>query len=130
MVSQAKAAPADGTYRVLVRDLYNRGSPRFVYRLAIRREQPDFRLAALAPFPVNPQQQQVGPWSTLLRKGSSESLQVLAFRRDGFNENIEVTAEGLPPAIVSESVLNVSTSSGTLQARIESNGRRPKLFVI
>ena len=48
-------APADGTYRVLVRDLYNasRADPRHVYRLSIRPAQPDFRLVAVPRFPPN-----------------------------------------------------------------------------
>jgi len=109
------AAPADGTYRVLIRDLYNRGSPKFVYRLAIRREQPDFRLAALPPFPMNPQQPQVGPWSALLRRGGSESLQVVAFRRDGFAGDIEVSVEGLPPGVTCPNItLGPGQNSGML----------------
>ncbi len=98
------AVPADGTYRVLIGDLYNRGNPRFVYRLAIRKEAPDFRLAAVAPFPINPQQQLANPWSLLLRRGGLEDLRVYAFRRDGFNENIEVSVEGLPPGVTCQSV--------------------------
>ncbi len=98
------AVPADGTYRVLIGDLYNRGNPRFVYRLAIRKESPDFRLAAIAHFPVDPQQQLVNPWSALLRRGGSEDLRVYAFRRDGFNDNIEVSVEGLPPGVTCPSV--------------------------
>ena len=42
-------APEDGTYRVMVRDLYgqSRGSPEYVYRLSIRRPAPDFRVLVL-----------------------------------------------------------------------------------
>jgi len=38
----------DGIYRVRVSDLFNRyeNNPRFVYRLSLRRESPDFRLVA------------------------------------------------------------------------------------
>ena len=49
-------APADGTYRVWVRDLYNLGqrSPHHWYHLRVRREEPDFRLAAIAVQPPRP----------------------------------------------------------------------------
>ncbi|MGZ8938437.1 MAG: hypothetical protein ACXW32_04420, partial [Limisphaerales bacterium] len=46
-------APQNGTYRVLVRDLFNLGDarPRYPYRLSLRRESPDFRLVS---FPMPP----------------------------------------------------------------------------
>ena len=42
-----------GSYRLLVRDLFQRTehSPRFVYRLSVRRETPDFRLVAMTLVP-------------------------------------------------------------------------------
>ncbi len=106
------SAPADGTYRVLLRDLYfgSRGDPRFVYRLAIRREQPDFRLVAIPKFSgsqPNANQQNAVVWSLFLRKGGTELIDLVAFRRDGFDGEIIVTAEDLPagvsaqPAVIS-----------------------------
>lgn len=100
-------APDDGTYRILVRDLYSasRGDPRFVYRLAVRPEQPDFRIAALAKFPgAQPNQQQSLIWSPNLQKGGSDTLEIVAFRRDGFDGEIVVTAEGLPPGVTATPV--------------------------
>jgi hypothetical protein len=94
--------PDDGTYRILIRDLYyrNRGNPRFVYRLAIRREQPDFRLAVVSlPDEPLPDQQAVSAAPPLLRKGGAIALEVLAFRRDGFTDEIELAVEGLPPGV-------------------------------
>jgi hypothetical protein len=100
-------APADGKYRILVRDLYSssRGDPRFVYRLAIRPEQPDFRLAAFPKFPGSqPNQPQSLIWSANLRKGANDQIEVVAFRRDGFDGEIVVTAEGLPAGVTSSPV--------------------------
>ncbi|HVW36702.1 MAG TPA: PPC domain-containing protein, partial [Pirellulales bacterium] len=100
-------APADGVYRVLVRDLYfgSRGDPRFVYRLAIRPEQPDFRLVAMPKFSgsqPNANQQASVVWSPLLRKGGTDLIEVVALRRDGFDGEITVTAEGLPSGVTAE----------------------------
>lgn len=94
------AIPADGTYRVMVRDLAlnPRNDPRRIYRLSIHREQPDFRLAALPIYPAN-NKTQARPWNTLLRRGTTERLDVVAFRRDGFAGDISVTAEGLPAGV-------------------------------
>ncbi len=100
-------APADGEYRVIVRDLYSSSQvdPRFVYRLALRRAQPDFRLVAMAPNPgasTNPTGNPAGQWSLNLRKGGAQVIEVYAFRRDGFSEPIEVTIEGLPKGVTCE----------------------------
>jgi hypothetical protein len=92
--------PADGEYRVTLRDLYaeTRGSPRLFYRLAIRHQQPDFRLVALADFPIGGQQSP-NPWTNFLRKGGTDMLRVLALRQDGFAGEIKVHVEGLPEGV-------------------------------
>jgi hypothetical protein len=97
-------APADGTYRVLVRNLanYTAADPRLGYRLAIRAEQPDFRLIAkprLLPFSADPVQNPPTVWNPLLRKGGTEILDVVVFRRDGFNGPVDVSVEGLPAGV-------------------------------
>ncbi|HVX09679.1 MAG TPA: hypothetical protein VHC22_00620 [Pirellulales bacterium] len=100
-------APDTGTYRILVRDLYSssRGDPRFVYRLAVRSEHPDFRLVALPKFPgAQPNQQQSLVWSPNLHKGGSDEIRIVAFRRDGFDAEIVVSAEGLPGGVTAQPV--------------------------
>lgn len=95
-------APADSTYRLSIRDRYfeSRGDLRLQYRLAVRTEQPDFRLVALPVAPMNGQNNNIATaWPIGLRKGDNFSVQVLAFRRDGFDETIEVTTEGLPAGV-------------------------------
>ncbi len=96
------AAPADGRYRLLVRDLFGgtRDDPTNVYRLSLRRESPDFRLAALAePLPATKADRSADPSAPLLRAGGTLGLKVIAFRRDGFAGEIELCAEGLPPGV-------------------------------
>ena len=87
----------DGTYRVLVRDLFNtlHDDPALVYRLSVRREKPDFLLAAL-PARGLPAEQPLPP---LLRKGGAVPVRVVAVRRDGFNGDIQLSAQGLPPGV-------------------------------
>ncbi|MEK6236815.1 MAG: pre-peptidase C-terminal domain-containing protein [Planctomycetales bacterium] len=94
-------APADGKYRVLIRDLYNdsRGDPRFVYRLSIRNENPDFRLVAISVVPAQKNSKTPTMGSSFLRRGGTEAIQVMAFRRDGFKDEIEISAEGLPQGV-------------------------------
>jgi Bacterial pre-peptidase C-terminal domain len=95
-------APEDGTYRLLVRDLYyqSRGNPRFVYRLAVRRENPDFRVVAVAEPPQDPENpNRIPMWTPLLHKGESTGVPVVAMRRDNFNGEIQIGVEGLPEGI-------------------------------
>lgn len=100
--------PEDGIYRVVISDRYadSRGDPTLQYRLCIRREQPDFRLVALTPVPMQDQGQAMNLWELGLRQGDHATLQVMAFRRDGMNEPIELSVEGLPSG--------VSCSGGTI----------------
>jgi Bacterial pre-peptidase C-terminal domain len=97
-------APEDGTYRVLVRNLanYTHADPRLVYRLAIRPAKPDFRVVAkprLIPFSTDPNQNPPTVWSPLLRKGGTELVDVVVFRRDGFTGEVQVSVEGLPQGV-------------------------------
>jgi hypothetical protein len=97
-------APAEGTYRIQVQNLasYAAVDPGLQYRLVIRAEQPDFRLVAkprLLPFNNNAQQNPPTVWSPLLRRGGTEVIDVLVFRRDGFNGPVEITASNLPPGV-------------------------------
>lgn len=112
--------PADGTYRVLVRDLYygSRGDPRYIYRLAIRKPQEDFRLVALCKRPGQNNQQSRGS-AMVLRKGGNEMVEVMAFRQDGYEGEITVTAEGLPGGVTCQPAVigpKMSTAQLVLQA--------------
>ncbi len=93
----------DGAYRLEVRDLFNRyeSNPRFVYRLSLSRETPDFRLVALpqAPPPVNKDAKEAPLWTAFLRRGETTPIKVFAFRRNSFDGQIDLSVEGLPPGI-------------------------------
>jgi hypothetical protein len=96
--------PSDGGYRILVRDLYGNsgGGPKMVYRLAIRHLTGDYRLVALPLVPKHSKNKDKTQAAiTLLRKGGTAVMKVVAFRRNGFNGEIQVRAEGLPPGVTS-----------------------------
>lgn len=92
-------APADGIYRVLLRDGVSQvtGDPRNVYRLVIRRPNPGFRLAAAPGSPSG--------GSLQIRKGGSERIRVVAYRQDRFDGEIKVSVTGLPAGVTSEEVV-------------------------
>lgn len=96
--------PDDGTVRVLIRDQHGSvGDPRRIYRLSIRQPQPDFRVAATTVYPT--MAKDAKPWSHLLRRGGTVAFEVVAFRRDGFNGEIQISAEGLPKGLTANPVL-------------------------
>ena len=91
----------DATYRVLVRDLYSNAvsRPQHVYRLSLRRPQPDFRLVAVPHAPWNPDPAQPMRGTPVLRRGGTAGVRVLAIRRDGFDGEIALTVTGLPEGV-------------------------------
>lgn len=92
-------AKADATYRIGISDLYgdSRGDPRMVYRLIIRKAEPDFRLVAYCE-PQN-NRNQFDVCASVLRRGGATPLKVAIIRRDGFQGEVEITAENLPQGV-------------------------------
>lgn len=87
-------APADGRYQVLVRDVIVGSSPdpRRVYRLSVRREEPDFALAAVS-------RRIDQPAALNVARGGREWLEVVALRRRGLAGPIRVSVVGLPTGV-------------------------------
>lgn len=111
--------PEDGTYRVLVRDLFNTGSRamRRPYRLSVRRAEPGFRLVAWAQPPpkANGEDRRVHVVTPELRRGGTLPLRMAVWRRDGFDGPIELGAEGLPPGVAClPTLVPAGAASGTL----------------
>lgn len=92
----------DGVYRLQVRDLFGgtRGEPRNVYRLQVRKAEPDFTLLAWPFYAPNVANDRSAPAKPVaLWKGGTLALQVAVVRRDGLDGEIELRAEGLPPGV-------------------------------
>jgi len=86
-------APADGEYRLVVRDLNGRGGPRFAYLLSVLGPQPDFALNLTADrFELTP------------RKATK--IAVAVQRQDGFAEPIEIVVEGLPAEVSAKPIMS------------------------
>lgn len=104
-------APADGDFRVVVRDLNRRGGPRFAYLLTATVPEPDFELKLPADlFEATP--------------GKETKIVVTIARKDGYNDAIEVMAEGLPEGVTAAKVVSQpsddSAKSVTLEIRAEA----------
>lgn len=89
--------PADGEYRLSLRDAFGAGSDDAtrVYRLCIHRPKPDYRLIAQPIAPPNTP----ATVSTFLRKGSVFPLRVTAMRLEGFDGDIALEAKDLPAGV-------------------------------
>jgi hypothetical protein len=93
-------APADGGFRVLVQDLCGsaQGDPRLFYLLTIRHPQPDFGLVVFTPMPDTTVDVNF-PGGALVRRNADTPLEVIAFRREGFAGEIQLSAADLPPGV-------------------------------
>jgi hypothetical protein len=88
------AIPADGKYELQVAS-HTAGihyGPRHVYRLRIAPERPDFRVVVVG-------NNEADAGGCNLRQGGSQDMQVVCFRRDGFDGAITLSAEGLPAGV-------------------------------
>ncbi|MCI0683855.1 MAG: hypothetical protein L0Y71_17250 [Gemmataceae bacterium] len=87
--------PEDGAYQIMVRthgsDL--RSGARHIYRLSLRREEPDFRLFLLG-------NNDVSTGGPTVRRGGSQDLDIVCYRQDGFDGEVTVSVEGLPGGVV------------------------------
>ncbi|MCP5542043.1 MAG: hypothetical protein H7A53_13260 [Akkermansiaceae bacterium] len=89
-------APADGDYRIRLRDVRGAGGGDFAYRLTIRRPAPGFSVkleGAPAKFAIAP--------------GSGREFVVRAERFDGFEGAVEVEVAGLPPGFTASSPVTI-----------------------
>lgn len=108
----------DGKCRIQIRDLFNRtvSDPRHIYRMILRKETPDFRLVVMPQGPpAKKDAREAFVWSSVLRRGETIPIKVIAVRRDGFKGEISVRADALPPDVKSsELVIAGDKNSGTL----------------
>lgn len=92
----------DGLHRLQISDLFGgtRNDPRNVYRLVIRKAVPDFALVAWAlHMELRNGDRNAVSKPLALRGGATMALEVVAVRRDGFDGDIELMMDGLPPGV-------------------------------
>lgn len=92
----------DGTYRLQVRDLFGgtRSDVNNVYRLIVRQAAPDFALAGWAVHMTLRNGDRASLSKPMaLRQGDARAFEVAVQRRDGFDGEIDILMENLPPGV-------------------------------
>ncbi len=120
----------DGIHRLQITDLFGgtRSEKGNIYRLVIRKAEPDFALVAWAMH----MELRNGDRNALskpiaLRGGSTIALEVVAFRRDGFDGEIELAMEGLPPGVTAQG-LKIPSGKSSGMVLVSARTDAPKGF--
>jgi hypothetical protein len=103
--------PADGNYRVVIRDLAGRGSLRMVYRLTLETPEPDFDVSLAAD-------------SFLLEGEKPLEIPLTVTGRDGFSEAVEIRVLDLPAGVTAEPLTVQATGASGEGQRGGRRGRR------
>lgn len=86
---EAWTAPANGKYIVEIKDAHSRGGSAFVYLLQVTRSEPSFIL-------------EIDTDKTLLAPGTASVIFVRVTRQHGFDGEVQLFAEGLPPGVTAQ----------------------------
>lgn len=120
----------DGLHRLQLTDLFGgtRDDPGNVYRLVVRKAAPDFALVAWALH----MELRNGDRAALskpiaLRGGATMAIEVVAFRRDGFDGDIELAMEGLPSGVTAQG-LKIPTGQSRGLVLITARQDAPRAF--
>lgn len=112
-----------GEYRVTLINQSAGGSAAHLYRLAIREAQPDFQLIVGTEL-TKTINNDAYPNAPVIRRNGSMVFRVMAFRQDGFEGDISITARGLPDGVTAKPlVLSGKSREGflTLWAAAEAS---------
>lgn len=118
----------NGLYRLQLTDLFGgtRHEPGNVYRLIIRRAEPDFALVAWAlHMELRNGDRNALSKPIALRGGATMALEVVAFRRDGFDGDIELAMDGLPEGVAAHGLkIPAGQSRGLMLITAHQNAPR------
>lgn len=119
---------ADGVHRLHVRDLFGgtRSDPRNVYRLIVRKAQPDFALAGWAMhMGLRNGDRNALSKPIALRGGATMPIEVVVIRRDGFTGEINLQMSNLPDGVTATGLkIPAGKSVGTMLITADQNAPR------
>ena len=112
-------APADGTYKLVVssRDAFTLFGPRHLYTIRIVPEEPDFRLVAM-PMTI------LTPDANTVHQAGGAAFNVFVWRFGGFNDEITLTGENLPPGLgVRPQIISGAQKQAVVVVHAEANAK-------
>ncbi|MCA9145322.1 MAG: PPC domain-containing protein [Planctomycetaceae bacterium] len=109
-----QAIPADGVYRVVVRDVHHHGGFRYVYRMTIDESTPDFALTLAND-------------AFVLTPGKPLEIPVAVDRKNGFSDEIAVQAVELPEGIRCDVVKSEAKGDSAKSVKLVLNADRGPL---
>ena len=122
----------DGLHRLQITDLFGgtRNDNRNIYRLIIRKAEPDFALIAWAlHMELRNGDRNALSKPIALRAGGTTALEVVAVRRDGFDGPIELTMDGLPDGVKAHGLtIPAGQSRGIMLITADQNAPRGMSF--
>lgn len=92
----------DGKYRIQLTDLFGgtRNDPGNIYRMIVRKAAPDFAIVAWGlHFTLRNGDRNALSKPLTLRAGSTVPMEVIVVRRDGFDGEINLSLNNLPPGV-------------------------------
>ncbi len=105
---------ADGTYRVEITDLYGDGGWRYVYRLSVRRQQPEFTLQV--------------PGDAFVLQPDKPLEIAVTVDRQSLAEEIEISVLGLPDHIACPAVRSLPSGDTARSVKLKLTASRPAAF--
>ena len=120
-------APADGTYRILVRDLKadSRTSPERAWVLVARKPAPDFRVVAMLAEQNRADANKANVVPPVVDVGGSTTIDVLVFRADGFAGDVSIEAEGLPAGVTASPAVAPARTNRAQLVLSAAEGMKP-----
>ncbi len=103
------AVPEDGRYRVLLRDDFGGGSDGATqcYHLSIRKPTPSFRAVTVAGLSLssnNSNNRPLKPGCCIVAPGAAVEVVVAVYRSEGFEGEVSVALESIPPGLECEPI--------------------------
>lgn len=105
-------APADGEYLVRVTETRGQTGPGHAYRLTIRQPNPDFVVS-------------VGPGNPSAPVGSGREISFTVDRSDGFDGDVTIDVEGLPPGFRLDGPITIAAGKLSAQAVLFADEKAP-----
>jgi hypothetical protein len=119
--------PADGTYRVMLRDLGadSQAGTENMWVLEIRRPEPSFQLLALLAQADRADAKKTVQMTPSIPAGGTAAVDVLVIRRDGFTGDVTLEAEGLPAGVTAQPAIVPGKANRGVLVLTAADGTQP-----